>query len=252
MTPSGPSRRPDPNLLCSPDQKGTLELVNQANVFLFISQFFRDDPGRNPFTRGTLLELHDLTIRGIFPCSGRFRDYTSTIRIGGASFTPIPAYKIEPAIAELFDDATALRGLWPGMISRERVVQATDIFYRLLVIHPFNGGNGRVARALFMLALYDARVLEVNEELFGFVARRRTQYLRVLRGADAGNMEAMYRYFFRGVLDVSLQRFINNLRGWEKRGTKAIALTPQLKLFCRPSYRAAFRRSAAAPQHGLP
>ena len=233
-----PSRRADPSLLCKLEEKEALELDNQASVFRFISGFFDGDPARNPFTRGTLLELHNLTIAGIFRCSGKFRDVTSDVRISGASFVPTPAYMLEEAIAQFLHDATVLRNSWPHMDSEQKIEQSVTLFHRFLVIHPFNGGNGRVARALLALSLYDAGVLRPPDEFFGFVARRRPQYLSVLCKADKGNFEPLHEYFTRAITDATLKRLIKELRSLGKRTERPLGLSRSMKLFCRPAYRA--------------
>jgi len=204
-----PSRKPDHQLLCEPEEKEALELQNQASAFRYVFAFFQDDPQRNPYTRGTLLELHHMTIAGIFPCMGSFRDARSDIRIAGASFAPPPAYRAFLGMIELLDDATAARATIATMLPMQKVQDISALFHRFTVIHPFNGGNGRVGRALLTLALYDCGLLSPPEELFGYVARRRQHCLNALHSADAGDMTPLINFFYRGVIDTYVQRLIN-------------------------------------------
>lgn len=235
--PSAPSRRHDPYLLCSPGEKETLELQNQASVFLFVSGFFEHDAERNPFTRGTLLQLHQLTIQNIFPCAGGFRDATSTIKVAGASFTPPPPYRIEAEIASILDDATAARRLRETAENGTKMEKLTELFHRFVVLHPFNGGNGRVGRALLHLALYDLGLLSPPDEIFSYVARRRNAYLRALRFADHGDFSPLREFFWRAIVDKSIEYLMADIRKKAKRFGYRLGYSRALTRFHAPSNR---------------
>lgn len=226
------SSAPDHQLICDPGEKEALELRNQASVFRFIAAFFQDDAARNPYTRGTLLELHQMTIAGIFPCAGSFRDASSHVRIGGASFAPAPAYLAGLDTAALLDDATVARVLPATLTAMQHIERLTAFFHRFTVIHPFNGGNGRVGRAMLTLALYDSGLLRPPEEIFGYVARRRQRYLRALRTADVGDLTPLTNFFFRGVLDMYVQRLYRYVALTRQSGAVQTAFQPECtKLF---------------------
>jgi len=68
-------------------------------------------------------------------------------------------------------------------------VEAAFLHHRFTQIHPFQDGNGRVARALASLVLLQARY-------FPFVVRdeERAEYIDALEEADQGNLSALIKY----------------------------------------------------------
>ncbi len=71
-------------------------------------------------------------------------------------------------------------------------IMAAWLHHRFTQIHPFQDGNGRVARALASLVL-------VQEGLFPFVVTRdhRTAYLDALEAADDGKLESLVNFIVR-------------------------------------------------------
>ncbi len=70
------------------------------------------------------------------------------------------------------------------------ILVAAWLHHRFTQIHPYQDGNGRVARALANLVL-------VKSELFPVVINRdqRPQYIEALEDADAGNLKPLARLF---------------------------------------------------------
>lgn len=69
-------------------------------------------------------------------------------------------------------------------------VEAAWLHHRFAQIHPFQDGNGRVARALASLVMIQARAFPVVVTLAG-----RNPYLDALEQADAGNMSPLVALF---------------------------------------------------------
>ena len=122
-----------------------------------------------------ILLLHQIIMKGIEKDAGRFR--TAEIRIAGADFTPPPAYDVPHLITQLVD--------WYNMNPDElRPIElAAILHYKLVYIHPFHDGNGRVSRLLMNFALIrngypPASILNVD----------RKKYYDVLKKADNGNL----------------------------------------------------------------
>src|SRR6202163_1693541 len=69
-------------------------------------------------------------------------------------------------------------------------VQAAWLHHRFTQIHPYQDGNGRVARALTNLVL-------IKNQLFPVVITRdqRPQYIEALEAADIGNLDSLTRLF---------------------------------------------------------
>jgi len=180
-------------------------LRNQGELFRFVADFHNHFDGRGPFTLQTLAELHHLTIKGIYPCAGNFRD-TATDRVEiDASFTPAEPYEIRIQLPDLLTRARNWQVAGDTNDLGRNITLATDLFYDLIVLHPFRGGNGRVSRAFLHLLLYDMNVLQPPEQIFSYMARRRFDYFQVLRRADSGDRNPFYSYVRRGVRDSAMQ-----------------------------------------------
>ena len=124
-----------------------------------------------------------------------------------------PGIVTETAMADLVAWYNASRSVspWPLLV-------ATEFVFRFLAIHPFQDGNGRVGRALFLLVLLQADDAHLSG-LMPYVAldrhieRNRAQYYSVLHEAAQGVYQAdpsRYRYealawFFLKTLEGALQ-----------------------------------------------
>jgi fido (protein-threonine AMPylation protein) len=74
-----PIYRTDEKLLCKPEEKADLEIANQSVVLSYLE--YLSDRGGTRITLADILEIHKLTIQGIYPCGGRLRDVTTEITI---------------------------------------------------------------------------------------------------------------------------------------------------------------------------
>jgi prophage maintenance system killer protein len=80
--------------------------------------------------------------------------------------------------------------LYQSYADRDPIVQATWLHHRFVRIHPFEDGNGRVARCLTLLILlrHDLAPLVVDR-------RERTRYLLCLDRANEGDLRPLVRFF---------------------------------------------------------
>jgi len=112
-----------------------------------------------PLSPGLLLHLHRLLFQHTASAGGRFKsednlvvdrsaDGSTTVR-----FRPVPAKETEFYVAELVDR-------YSGAVSAGQhhpVLLIGSFVLDLLVVHPFEDGNGRVARAITNALLVDQR-----------------------------------------------------------------------------------------------
>lgn len=79
-------------------------------------------------------------------------------------------------------------------------VKSAWLHHRFTQIHPFQDGNGRVARAL-------ASLVFLREGLFPLVVREsdRVEYIGALESADVGNLAPLVRFFARRQRDAILK-----------------------------------------------
>ena len=99
------------------------------------------------------------------------------------------------------------------------ILQAVEMHYRFIRIHPFDDGNGRVARLLlnFILLRHGYPPVIIRKE-------DKEDYLLALEQADAGQLEAFSRFIAQNLIQ-SLRIMLRGARGediteeddWEKR-----------------------------------
>ena len=124
-----------------------------------------------------------------------------------------PGVATETAMADLvaWFNANRNESPWPLLV-------ATEFVFRFLAIHPFQDGNGRIGRALFLLALLqsdDAHLAAVMPyvALDRCIEQNRTQYYSVLHDVSQGLFQAdptRYRYeplawFFMKMTEAALR-----------------------------------------------
>jgi fido (protein-threonine AMPylation protein) len=172
----------DPQLLCRPEEKADREIANQQAVIEYLAYLV--EQGRKRITEGDLLEIHRLTIAGIYPCAGRYRDAHHEIKIIGSRHRPAEPAFIQIEVRDMLDWHYSEAGKAAGELRR-----AARMLWKINAIHPFNGGNGRVARAMAYLAIVtEIAPIFAGEPLPLKLKHRKSDYLNALYAADAGNL----------------------------------------------------------------
>jgi Fic-DOC domain mobile mystery protein B len=168
--------------------RNELNLVERDNIVKALGR----RKWRNP-RLGLLLD--DLAIRAlhrdmfgdVWTWAGKYR--ANELNLG------IDPAQVSTAVRELVDDA----GVWLHNVSVEAAdIAVCRLHHRLVQIHPFRNGNGRLARAYADLVLR-----AVGRPTFGWGSQtsddlesERRSYLAALRAADRGDLELL-RAFVR-------------------------------------------------------
>jgi Fic family protein len=154
-----------------------------------------------PLTEGIIRGLHQTLLR-FYPAAayhaGGYKttpnqvialDHTTGERRAVLTPTP-PGPQTDVAMRDLVEwyNNTMVAHPWPLLV-------ATEFVFRLLAIHPFQDGNGRLGRALFLLALMhgDDPVLREVVPVISIdrqIERHRARYYAVLHQASAGQFRA--------------------------------------------------------------
>lgn len=169
-------------LLCSPEEKAELEARNGVDQLDYLSYLMNErhiEHVREPH----VLELHQLAIQQIYPCGGKYRDARHQVFIEGSGHTvPEPA-RVPSLIIELVERINDMR-----VPALERAAYA---LWRFNWIHPFNGGNGRTARALtYLILCMDMSTMPPGHPSFpSIIYDRRGDYVAALREADQLNSD---------------------------------------------------------------
>jgi len=132
-----------------------------------------------------LFDIHAQVMADIDPRSaGRLRD--TRVLIKGTQYIPPGSHKFAdliPRMLELVNRA----GMPPAL-------QAAELHYNFVAIHPFSDGNGRTARLLMNYHLlrrgYPHAVIEVSD---------RAEYLSALEEANAGRCDRFAIFILRCV-----------------------------------------------------
>ena len=87
----------------------------------------------------------------------------------------------------------------------EAIIVAADLHYKFVCIHPFDDGNGRVARLLM-----NYHLLKNNLPPIVIPSIDKKKYLRALQEADAGYLDS-FRTYIANLLLLRLQNIINSV-----------------------------------------
>lgn len=146
--------------------------------------FFRALAERGPLTRSMVLDWHRRLFARTKPeIAGKVRSYP--VRIAQSRFVPPEPFELDRMLTEFFDWSRASGRSVPP------VVRAALVHLRLVTIHPFGDGNGRLAR------------IAMNRELrrsgfppFNIPYARRRSYYTALERSQMGQDEVPFVLWF--------------------------------------------------------
>jgi Fic family protein len=184
------------------------EFYNYRQAFKAIEPLhrMRDEP----LTKGDLLNLHRTLVSGVrggHRCAGELR--REGVRVGdivdGETIVhhQPPAWTvIEQEVEAHFEwlEASKVKGEGADDPWIHPVIQAGILQHRLVYIHPFLDGNGRTARMMTTLLLYQRGYdFKYLFELSEYYNRDRDEYYECLRTADrTEDYTAWLEYFLGG------------------------------------------------------
>lgn len=171
-------------LLCPISEKADREIANQAAVAEFLAEFVRS--GRTRITESVLLEIHRITIEGIYPCAGTYRDALTKIEVTDTDHKPAHPSQVRS------DARDMLEWLYGEGSAKSPIERAAFVLWRINYIHPFNGGNGRVARAMaYLVMAFEVAPIFAGEPLPAKLKRRKEEYVDGLKAADRGDLRPL-------------------------------------------------------------
>ena len=199
LIPRGPESDPEAEVSMIGDHQAAVDAI-----FDFVK-------GRRVLSTGYIKEMHALITRHQDTVEGRDRDGKRTrVPLIHGGYKLLPNNPQRPSgepheycppehVAAEMDRLIAMHRKHAGVPPE---VEAAWLHHRFAQIHPFQDGNGRVARALATLVL-------VKSGWFPLVVRdrERSAYLDALEAADGGNLENLVRYF----ADIQKDEFIQAL-----------------------------------------
>lgn len=170
--------------------KDHIEARNDAEAFDFMVHLVQH---KTPFSQESIQQIHEIVTRGLLKDAGKYR--TGNVRITGSSITPPSYTKIIPLMNDYMH---TIKTLQPHPLKK-----AAYIHHRLVWIHPFFDGNGRVARLVtnlfFMQQGYPPIILKQDQ---------RKTYYHVLHQADNGHLSPL-AVFIAKAMNESLQLYLS-------------------------------------------
>lgn len=182
--------------------KDHLEALDHYDAIRYVRQLARE---RTPLTEGDVRNLHRLVMQRSRPdIAGRYADLARDVRTEtGRHEFPSPA-----EIPSLMGDFAKWLAVSPATPE-----SAFAAHRRLVAIHPFNDGNGRVARLLMNLLLIRGGYppLAVRHE-------DRPSYIRALQQEQAGEGSETFENLLYQRLDATLEDYLNVLQKTQPPG----------------------------------
>lgn len=161
------------------------EARNHDRALRLIEGWSSERPLTAPVTEQDILDVHAQVLADIDSVNaGRFR--SGRVLITGSRYIPPGSHKFDDLILKLLELASA-EGIPPAL-------QAAELHYNLVAVHPFSDGNGRTARLLMNYHLlrhgYPHAIIEVGD---------RAEYLAALEQANAGQCRPFAAFVLRSV-----------------------------------------------------
>ena len=172
-----------------------LEAINHQEAIAFIKNRMDKNITLN---EKDFLSIHSLILRGILPKeAGQYRNVSITLK--EKSFIPSEPSDIQKEIEALFN--------WYEMNrkSLHPIILASTIKERLLAIHPFINGNGKVSRLLMNLILLQHGYQIANIKADG---DKRTLYYQALKTTLTKQNKEDLVLFIAQTEKESLERFL--------------------------------------------
>lgn len=133
--------------------------------------------------------LHEIPLR-----RGIYKEWPNNpTRFDGLLHEFCPPLQVAPEMERLLE-------MYEGYAELDPVLTAAWLHHRFTQIHPYQDGNGRVARALVTLVLLKAGIPPIVID-----RDARVQYLEALESADEGNLVLLARFFAEQERNVILQ-----------------------------------------------
>ncbi len=196
--------------------KDHFEITGHNEAILQLVDFVKRD---EPLTESFIRQLHKLILRERYQVSAQTPDGQPTrkwVEVGqyktlpnhvltatGEVFRFAEPIDVAKKMGELVDDANLLQSL----SVTEAIVAASNLHYEFVRIHPFDDGNGRMARILMNLVLMRFRIPPAV-----ISTKEKVSYFAALRQADGGQLD-MFAEYIANCVAHSLTIMISGAKG---------------------------------------
>lgn len=177
------------------------EIENIEKTLRFIDRRFRENP-EQPIDKDFLCTLHKLLSNELSPekegshCPGIYR--SGNVVISRAEYTPPLHIKVQDYMDELITFINQSADL------QDELLKVAVAHHRLVWVHPFDNGNGRMSRVLTYAMLKKARFDKISLlNTAAIFCINREQYFEYLAKADTGSADGILewcRFVLSGLL----------------------------------------------------
>lgn len=189
------------------------ELLNYRDAFDLVAEYLGSG---EPITEGLVREIHKRLVRGVrgdAALPGEYRkvqNFVANSRTGEIIYTPPPAHDVPHLMTDLIAYLNLGQETHPVLV-------AGIAHFQLVHIHPFLDGNGRTARLLSTLCLYQTgydfkRLFTISE----YYDRDRRAYYQALQSVRERGMD------LTGWLEYFVEGLATQMREVQHRGEKVI------------------------------
>ena len=174
--------------------------IRELNKLLLVRPFFKEaiTPDGQPTRREIKV--------------GEYKSFPNSVQLQNGEIFHYPSPAETPALmGDLIN--------WYKNNTDEPIIVAADLHYKFVCIHPFDDGNGRIARLLM-----NYHLLKNNLPPVVIKSDDKKNYLRALQETDAGDLDSIRNYIAEKLvwsLELSIKAAegenIDELGDWEKK-----------------------------------
>ena len=223
----------------SRDKERSIDEVAGCRAMLQL--IYTQAPELFPFSETSLRALHNELLQYYTPSAHYRGSYktvpNSVVRKNPATGETLSVLETSPAgpitesaMRDLIDWYNDILPVHPWAVA-----VATEFVFRFLAIHPFQDGNGRIGRSLFLLALIQSQDESLQAvapylPIDRYIEKQREDYYITLRRCSGGRFNAdptVYNYepFLRFMIKV-ISRALDDFEFYRKRYRNLLNLSP--------------------------
>ncbi|XP_065202945.1 protein adenylyltransferase FICD-like isoform X1 [Planococcus citri] len=177
----------------------------QINCIIAATNYVTEDFKLGKITEANIRTIHAHVMRYEHPeIAGQFRDHDVSIRMKDGSISIPPSHT---QVVTLMNQFIAWLNEKNPQTFEERLLLAAEAKLRLVVIHPFSDGNGRVSRALFNGLLRQMQAVPY----VSIPCNTKQEYFSAIRMTRDTNKNETFTKFILLLIEQSFEKFNKEL-----------------------------------------
>jgi len=190
--------------------KDHLEAKNQKEALDFLYELI-DSKKQNTISERLIREIHHLIVKeSDTDIAGKYRE--GNVIITGADHTPPEGFNVPSEMQSL------IKWINTNKAKIHPVELAAIVHHKLVYIHPFWDGNGRISRIIM-----NVFIMQAGFPMAIILKNDRKRYYRVLSEADKGDYSPFSEFVAQSVIR-SLNMYLKFLKPRQKNNEKHISL----------------------------